>query len=330
MNTRLYIIVIFLIAIFSFASYYFFWPENKSEEIKEIKHGVCLSDDEFADYKTEEIKDGPSRAIVYIKEKNTNKLISEFQIENITRHYHPYEAHKCGIYLVREFNIDYKKGKPLPDFRMEVWRYRYDGSGEKLVEENDFRVDDNEKYLVLERSYLGKSDYALIIKDLETKEDVFVLTLDEILKKYPNLRPGSFGLGVFTADNKYQWGNIYEGAYDIAYYRIELGTWKTDILPSPSDLPSGAERDFNFKGWLAYADITSFTGLEGVTEQIEEEARKAGKMKNLFLYNLFTKEKIKIASADPGWRFALKWLSDTELEYEIPSGEKKIYKINKK
>lgn len=306
--------------------------KQTEEQPEKLTHGPCLTDDEFADYPIDEKYDKEVKLpklplIINVRDKNTNRIKFSFQIENVIESYHPPELYKCGIYLVREFNFDYKKGKPLPNFRMEVWRYRYDSTGEKLAEENDFRIDPNENYLVLERSYLGKDDYALVIKDLKTREDVFVLTLDEILKKYPNISPGSFDLGVFTPDNKYLWGNIFEGSYDIAYFRIELGTWKTDILPSPPDLPSGAEREFNFKGYFAYVDITSFTGFEGVTEQIEEEAIKADTLKNLWIYNLFTKEKIKVASVDPGRRFNIQWISDTELEYELSSGEKKIYSI---
>ncbi|MCK4354910.1 hypothetical protein KAW43_00970 [Candidatus Parcubacteria bacterium] len=246
--------------------------------------------------------------------------------------------HKCGVYAIRTFNYDYQKKIPLENYRRELWRYNYNGKGKALIAsyakwsfENilgDFRVDPTENYVVLERGYLGSPDYALVIKVLETKEDVFVLTLDEILEKHSDIEPGSFGLGIWTPDGKYLWGDIYVGAYETAYYRVEMGTWKTDILSMPSDLPSGAERAWNFKGWLAYVDMTSFTGFGGVVEQMEEEARQRGEMKNLWIYNLFTKEKIKIASSDPSWRFKPKWLSDTELEYELPSGERKIYEIN--
>lgn len=315
-------------------------PANKQEAEKSerISHSPCLSDDEIAEYKINKKQGEVSSATIFVKKKETGKELFNFQIElPIPDHYHPIELHRCGVYAVRNFNYDFSRRQALSNYRIELWRYRYTGEGDSRVLLSDipisgsgfgtdFRIDNLENYVVLERYYLGNPDYALVVKDLKTKEDVFVLTLEEVLKKYPDIRRGSFGLGIFTPDNKYLWGNIYEGAYDIAYYRIELGTWKTDILPSPSDLPSGAERDFNFKGWFAYVDITSFTGSKEITEQIEEDARQAGQMKNLWLYNLFTKEKIKIAWADPSWRFNQKWLSDNELEYYIPPGERKIYK----
>ncbi len=102
-----------------------------------------------------------------------------------------------------------------------------------------------------------------------------------------------------------------------------------DIFPAPSDILAGVERAVNFNNlYLAYVDIPTFTGFQEVYEQIIEEAKKEEKQKNLFAYNLRTKEKVKIASADPEWRFNLKWISDAELEYYLPPGERKIYKLN--
>ena len=314
--------------------------ENQTPMQKEyqITHSVCLSDDEIATYEIEEKEEGGGKAKIFIENKNNKKIFS-FQIDiSNSNHYHPIELYKCGVYTIRTFDYDYQKKIPLENYRRELWRYNYNGKGETLItsyakwsfEEilGDFRIDPTEFYVFLIRSCLGQPDYAIVIKDLKTKEDVFVLTLDEILEQYSDVQAGSFGLGIFTPDNKYYWGDIYIGAYETAYYRIEMGTWKIDILSMPPGLPSGAERAWNFAGWLAYADIASFTGMKEFTEQIEEEAKREGKMKNLWVYNLFTEEKIKIASVDPERRFSPQWLSDTELEYEMPDGEKRIYSTN--
>lgn len=92
---------------------------------------------------------------------------------------------------------------------------------------------------------------------------------------------------------------------------------------------AGVERAINFNNfYLAYVDIPTFVGIQEVYEQIIEKAKKDGKQKNLYLYNLRTKERVKVASTDPEKRFNIKWLSDTELQYELASGEKKIYKID--
>ncbi len=197
--------------------------------------------------------------------------------------------------------------------------------GYKNFFSSDFRVSPDEKYVFLIKSYLGKDDYALVIKDLDTKEDVYELKLKDILEKHPDVMPGSIGLGIFTPDGRYFWGDIYDGARETAYYRIEMKTRKTDILPLPKDIPAGVERAWSFGGWVAYADIPSFSGFAGVVERLEKEAREKGEKKNLTVYNLFTKEKKVISSADSSHRFKPNWISDTELEYTLPSGEKSVY-----
>jgi len=81
------------------------------------------------------------------------------------------------------------------------------------------------------------------------------------------------------------WGNLYDGPFETAWYRIEAGTWKIDVFLPPPGIQSGVERTWNFEGWIAYADLTSFTGDSEITQQIEEEASSKGKQKNLWLYN---------------------------------------------
>jgi len=343
----LYIILFLLIIAFGFLGYYFFQPENKSEE---TSHGPCLSANEFADYPIDEkyakeIGVPKMPLTISVRDKTTKKEKFSFQIENINpEHVHPLEIHKCGVYVIKMINFDPKKTKQEPGFKKELWVYRYDKGYDKILTfaekdklgvyhlfyNDNFRIDPTENYLVLEQSYLGQSDYALVIKDLKTKEDVFVLTLDDIKKINPEVQLGNFNLGKFIKDGKYLWGTLFVGASDTAYYRVELGTWKTEIFSPPPDIPSGAERSTSFAGYVVYADITSFTGIKEITKQIEEGARKEGKMKNLWIYNLFTKEKYKIASADPSWRFNLKWISDTELEYYLPSGEREVFNVEKR
>ncbi|TSC95488.1 MAG: hypothetical protein Athens101426_693, partial [Parcubacteria group bacterium Athens1014_26] len=70
----------------------------------------------------------------------------------------------------------------------------------------------------------------------------------------------------------------------------------------------------------------------GVSELDQEERarRRAQDIgTELYIENLFTKKRQFVASTtEPLYYFKSKWLSDTELQYELPNGEKKIYKIN--
>lgn len=315
----------------------------------------CLKDDEVASYENDK-SDYVGKIKIVVKNKINNKIVSNFQIDNVPlRNAHLIDLRECSLYVLKSFNFDYKASKTLAGFSRELWRYSYNGAGSKILILSgesetgvpdaagisgkfytfnysfDFGVDINERYLVLEKSYLGQDDYALVIKDLNTKQDLLVLNLKDILAKYPDVIPGSFGLGSWTKDGKYLYGDLFQGALSTAYYRIEAETWKTDIFAAPSDILAGVERAINFeKLYLAYVDIPTFTGVQEVYEQIIEKVKKEGKQKNLYLYNLITKEKTKIASAEPEWRYNLEWISDSELQYELPTGEKKIYKLNEK
>jgi len=328
-NFRKIILIIFLLVLVLLLGIgiYFYFSRT---QLQELSHGSCLLDNEVVEYRIEKRKDAPSSADVFIKEKDTNKQIFKFRISNIVPdHYYSYEAHRCGIYMVREFNYDYKREKPLPGFKMEVWRYSYDGVGKKIVEENDFRIDPTESYIVLIKSYLGKPDYALVIKDLKTQEDVFVLKYSDLINKY-SAPQGYLRLGRWTDDGKYLWGTLFIGAFDTAYYRIEAGNWQAKVFSPPPDMPSGAERTTSFAGYIAYADFPTFFGIDIIAKQEQERFKQEEKEKHLYVYNLFTKEKELLATvADPAWNFKPNWLSDTELQYELPTGEKKIYRINK-
>ena len=327
--------------IWGFLNNYFFWPREKSEE---AGHGTCLSDNELADtrYATEE-KIPLNSLITSVRDKTTQQEKFTFQIESIdSRHYHPFELHDCNIYVIRQFNYDLKTRRATSNYSIELWSYNYAGKGQRILifsrtdnlgqyesfYNDDFRIDPLEKYLVLERGYFGKDDYALVIKDISTLDDLLVLNLKDVLQQHLDIIPGSFGLGKWSDNSKYFYGDIFQGALSTAYYIIETEKWKVDVYAAPLDILAGVERAINFQNLhLAYVDIPTFTGFQEVYEQIIEKAKKEGKQKNLYLYNLITKEKIKIASAVPEWRFNLKWLSDNELEYELPTGEKKIYKI---
>lgn len=302
-----------------------------------VPQGTCLTDDEYADYEINKKINEVSSAVISIKNKSTNKVISSFKIEvPIPDHYHPIEFHKCGVYALRIFDYNYVTKATGENYRVELWAYDYNGRGMSLLRDpakwsyqnvlNDFRIDPTEKYAVLEQPYLGSPNYALIIKDLKTSDTVFTLNLSDLLKQYPSIQQGSFDLGVWTDDGKYLWGSLYDGPFETAWYRIEAGTWKVDIFPPPPGIQSGVERAWNFGGWIAYADITSFTGDSNVTNQIEQDATSQGQQKHLWLYNFFTKQKTLIVSVDPSWHFDIN-LSETVLTYHLPGQATSTYTL---
>lgn len=163
---------------------------------------------------------------------------------------------------------------------------------------------------------MGKPDYALVIKDLNKKTDLFVLNLSDILQKNKSILSGSFDMGKWTPDGKYLWGDLFSGPLATVFYRIEAGNWNTQLFVPPDNLLSGVETDFSWGGYLAYADVPSFVGGDAdLSRAVQDQARAEGKSKNLWIYALLTGEKTKIASADPGWDFNPKWTSEAILQY---------------
>lgn len=333
----LYIIVIVLTACFVTAGILIYqrWIPKEVENDR-IVHDTCLADNEVVDYEIE--KKGGTLGLVkvsiYDKESNTKSF--NFVIDNIRKNYHPIEIHKCGIYVIRMFNYDYKKTKQDPGYKAELWKYTYDGNGESMfllhekTDENeyksyfatDFRINLTETYLVLQRSYAGTSSYALIVKNLKTREDVFVFPIRNI--------EGNIGLREWTKDSRYFWADIFIGAYVLGFIRIDTINWDTEIFEVPEGILGGSALNIE-RGYITRHPGHVWLGIKQAVEQEKQEWQEQGKVSSLYIYNLFTKEETLIATTEePLWFFKPKWISDTELEYELPSGEKKIYSIENK
>lgn len=332
------------------AAFYFrnFLVNSKTESNIATAQSVCLKDSEYADYPinetyAKEIKAPKNPLVISVRDKQTFKEKFSFQIEDINPDIgHSLEPHQCGIYVIRFFNYDPKKTKQGPGFKAELWKYSYDGKGQNILlfSEKDaagnfkgyfsyiFSIDPQEKYIALERGYLGSPDYAGVIKELNTLKDVFVLTLEDIKKINSAVEPGIISLGKWSNDSKFVWGTVFNGPIDTAYLRVDANSWKTEVFSPPPGL--SGEQALNINGYIAYTDFTTFYGIDSIAQQEFEKFRKEKRQKHLYLYNFFTKErKMLTAVSDPEWHFKLKWFSDTELEYYASPEEKRVYTINK-
>lgn len=352
-NKKKLIVFIFLtIILLAGAEIYWFnfLQENFGSRNTERKHSACLINDEIANYsmagknqkQQEANRDyfATSPVTIFIKDRKSGEEKYKFQIQDNSEGFYTLQLFKCNIYITRIFNFDKAKGVPLSDYKTELWQYNYNDEGENFLilfkEEGapdnygqGFRISPFENYIVLEQKYPGDPNHALIIKDLKTKQDIFVLSAKEITKQYSNV-VGSFGLDKWTGDGRYFWGDIFEGAYVNGYFRIDTSNWKVDIYEAPDGAMGGSKLNIN-TGYLPIQPGQIWTGDIEFDEINRERLLKEGKKSEFYLYNLFTKEKIFIISHadDPLWWFKPDWLSDTELQYELPSGEKKIYKIEK-
>lgn len=337
--------VVILLGLATWVIYYFLktLPEQNPPETQ-IIHPPCLGDDEIVDfpineyYSNEYFKYPKFPLVIYIRDKNTNKEKFKFQIDNVRENYIS-EIYKCGIYVIREFNYDPKKTKQDPGYREELWKYDYSGKGESLLllaekpkdfisyYDPDFRVDPQEIYVILLRGgYPERPDYALVIRNFNLKVDSFILSYQDLLKKHPKLT-GYFGLESWTKNGDYFWGDLSIAANEIAYLRILRDIWRLDILPAPAGTLGGTAFNPEY-GYVTYDTGPGWIGIDVIAEQVYEEWRKAGKKIDFYLYNLFTKEKILLATIDdPSWSFKPRWISDTELEYYVPPRERKVYNL---
>lgn len=350
------LIPIIILLVGSIISVYLLKEQKSSIKQKEngeisAQRQPCLDENERADFTIKRLGKYPSPEYdrgfieVVVKDINTNKETAKFIIDEIVNpsHYHPAEIHRCGVYATRSFNYDYTTRKSLAGYSVEIWRYNYKGEGEKIVLldidtlgnfkgyehffSSDFRVSPDEKFVVLEKSYFGQNDYSLVIKDLNTKQDTFTISAKDITKQHPNL-VGVFDMLEWSEDSRYFWGSVSEGAYVNGYFRIDASNWKTDIFEAPDGAMGGMPLNIN-TSYIPIQPGLIWTGDYQLTQELKEQYREEGKKSLMYLYNLFTKEKIKLAEIDnPAWNFRPKWTSDTELEYELPNGEKKVYKLN--
>lgn len=351
------LILIIILSIGSIISVYLLIKEQKSS-IKQKENGEilvqrqsCLDENERADFTIKRLGKYPSLEYdrgfieVAVKKIDINQEILRFKIDDIINpsHYHPAEIHKCGIYVIKEFGYEPKTRRSTSNYHNDLWKYDYNGRGIEILKfsfsnsngiynsfyNDDFRVDFQEKYIVLEKSYLGKEDYSLIIKDLNTKEDVFVLFAKSIRKQHPNVI-GNFGFDKWTDDGRYFWGDIFDGAYVNGFFRIDTQNWKVDIFEAPPDVLGGDALNVE-NGYITVHPGNVWYGFAEMTEEEKEKRRKEGIGTELYIHNLITGERQFITKInEPLWFFKPKWFSNIELEYELPTGEKKIYEIKPK
>lgn len=244
--------------------------------------------------------------------------------------------------MLKQFGFDFNKFTPLPGFRTEIWQYNYIGQGKRVLtlsKENekgevvmdynyDFQIDPKENFIVLVSGHLGATNHALIVERIISNGDIFSFPVSSFSGQYTNLI-GDFALLGWTKDSRYFWARTHTGAKTLAFLRIDSQTWNVDILPAPN-LTQGGDALNVEKGWITYNNGPGWIGVDTFSTQIAKEWREQGKKVTFSLYNLFTKESIPLVTVDdPVWWIKPKWISDTELQYELPNGEKKVYTIQK-
>lgn len=164
--------------------------QQEKPTISSTSYSKCLGEWESVEY----VSDYKNRFVdVYIK--NGGEKSHLFKISDVSSG-SQIEVHKCGLYLIRAFGFDYDKMKELNNYRVEIWKYSFDGDAIKVLTlgekdqfnsskyyyEYDFRINDEESYITLIGRYA--SPEVLTIKDLNTVSDAFVFTKNDLLDEY--------------------------------------------------------------------------------------------------------------------------------------------------
>ncbi len=312
-----------------------------SKQTEEPAHGPCLGKDEYVDYpkSVNPLLTTPTTVPTPIRvyDKNSDMVITSFEIDELisTNHYHPIEIHKCGVYAIL---------KPKQaGYSVELWRTDYSGTRKKLIDlagedltkepvvyyDYDFRIDLSENYLALVRGHVGKDDYAIVIKNLDRFEDAFILPLTEIEKRNPDLVQNiSFGGGGWTKDSRYFWADTHYGANTLGFIRIDMQTKTFDLFPAPKNVLGGDALNLE-KGLTTVHPGNVWYGIAQITEQEKAKRRAQGIGTELYIHNLSSGERQFVASTtEPLYYFQPRWLSDTVLQYVLPSTATTTYTIS--
>lgn len=312
--------------------------------VRNSKDDGCLKEYEVATYSIPDVYARPGSITVTVNDTRGIALPRKIDLVILNaNHYHPIELHRCHFYLAQSKGYDYEKEKALLGYEAFINTYNYKGDKDSsiLIDEeskiegqkyanyfkNDFRVSPTEDYITLIRGYIGRDDFALVIRNLHTNEDVFVLSLSEIAKDNQD-RVGSFNLHGWTEDGRYFWSGTYEGAYVMSYIRIDTTNWSYEIFDAPDGAMGGSPLNVE-SGWVPINPGGQWTGADIFDAMLTKQLLQEGYVNRLYLYNLFTKEQIFLTetAADPLFWFEPEWISDTKLQYVTADGEVKIYEI---
>jgi hypothetical protein len=302
----------------------------------------CLKDYETATYDIADKQKRPGRVKITITDTRGAEPARSIDIGLLNpSHYYPIELHECHFYLAQVENYDYEKSEPLPGYKAVISGYNYLGSSREVViladspdgkretagryYGTDFRVSFDERFIVLEQSYSETPDYALVIKNIESGEDVFVLPMSAVMEGNPK-RNGVFNLHGWTKDSSYFWTGTSETAYVKSYIRVDTRDWSYEIFDAPEGALGGSPLNLE-NGWVPINPGGQWTGSYEMDQILTKDLKEQGYTNPLLLYNLFTEEDILLAETPdtPMFWYEPEWLSDTELQYTMPDGTKRSY-----
>jgi hypothetical protein len=292
---------------------------------------ACLASDQIASYAATWNKSALDVGTVTITDKTHGDIVSKFQINGVfSQHYHAYEIHRCAIYVLRQFNYDYRHGDPLSNYRQELWKFNYVGVGTKLTEAYDYRVSPDESVIAFSPFYDNVSNPSVLFEDLKTSAPVFTLHLSDIPKASASII-GNFDFqnGGWSSDSRYFWLDSNQAADVIGFMRIDTRNWAHQIFSAPSITMGGDALNPN-TGMVTYrTNAAPWTADAEIDQQYRNAATQSGQITSFNIYDFLTNENYVIAtSSDPVYYYRPRWISDTVLEYTLTSGKTATYTIH--
>jgi hypothetical protein len=300
-----------------------------------------LNGDQFATYYIDDLKNGTGNATVEIRDRQTEATTSTLSLDNISMSGYRVGLTNCYIYFIKD-GLDFKV--PGFDLAVELWRSDFSGKEEKVLTLTDwskeqkeaslhyeyiFKVDPFGKYLVLNSVTTTPTSTreSLVIKNLATLKDLFTLPAADLVKAYPDLA-GDFMMLDWSSDGRYFWANIYEEAYVDGWIRVDSKDWSFQVFVAPEGVLGGYPLNLE-TGWVPLIPGAFWSGFQEGDDQVAAERKADGSTADLYLYNIFTKQKILVEDTnDPIWRgLNASWLSTSTLRYSLPDGTMKTYTI---
>ena len=324
------------------AGYVFYSTITQTTQPETPQEWKCLGKGEYVKMAQRPRLVGTTTVTIYA-EDNTEKYI--LSILDTSGNVDAVDIRQCGIYVLKEFGYDYNAMRAQPGFKTELVVYDYTGRNSRglvtLASKSQdgvfnapylplFSISSNEQYITLIRGYAGRDDYALVIKSLETKEDLFTLPLQELFTEVGF--GGSLEFLNWTNNDRYFWTSLFEGAYTQGWIRIDTTDWSYEVYKAPgsgTDTMNGYPLNTT-TGWIPYIPGSFWSGIVEIDEQINEDRKQQGETATLHLYNIFTKEdRVIYESNTPTWQdTGFFWKDDTTLEYTNPeTGERVEYVV---
>jgi hypothetical protein len=300
--------------------------------------GDCLLSDQYAI----ESPGGSSTEEIEIKSKTTGDIISTFSLPNVAYlEYHSIEIHPCDVYVMEEFGQDKNNSFP-PGYSNQLWRYDYNGSGEKLFTllgispngteeafyDTDFRVSSDEKYLALE-AYPNQASDSVVIYNSNTLNALFTVSLADIIAKYPNLQGMvEFQSGGWSSEGDDLWFALSNEADVYGFVRVNPKDQIYQVFPAPQ-ITMGGDAFNPDTGMVTYrTNAAPWTGDAEIDQEYQQQAAQSGQVTSFNIEDLLTGKIYVVATTtDPTYYYQPKWISDKVLQYTLPSGATSTYVV---